>query len=185
MIKTTMRILRENTAAVIIDIQQKLFPHMKEKDVLEQNTIRLLKGLNAMNIPVIATQQYTKGLGPTIESVRSLLSREITVEKSVFSCCDEPVFIEKLKSLNKKFIILAGIEAHVCILQTAVDLVSGNFIPVIVSDCVSSRKAKDRDCAINRMYAEGSIITTFESVLMELCRTSRSDDFKKISAVIK
>ncbi len=185
MIKINMRILIENSLAVIIDMQENLFAHMNNKETLENNTIKLVKGLNALDIPMIATQQYTKGLGTTIESVKELLKGSPVIEKISFSCCDEPAFIEKLSSYNKKFIIIAGIEAHVCVLQTVMDLYSRGFIPVVIEDCISSRKNSDKNTALIRINKENAIISTYESILCELCRTAGTDIFKAISKIIK
>jgi nicotinamidase-related amidase len=180
-----MRILKDNTAAVIIDIQEKLFPHMNNKDILEENTIKLINGLNTLNIPLIITEQYPKGLGTTTEKIKEQIKKGSYIDKISFSCCDEPNFMDKLNSLNKKFIILAGIETHVCVLQTAIDLISNNFLPVIIENCTSSRKALDKNTAIKRIYSEGAVISTYESLLFELCRFAGTEIFKKLSKIIK
>jgi len=117
-----MRILRDQTAAVMIDIQERLYPVMHNKEALLDRLVMLVKGLKLMNIPVVAAQQYTKGLGETVEPLKSLFSDFKIVEKICFSCCDEPKLMDEITALGKKFIIIAGIEAHVCVLQTVSDL---------------------------------------------------------------
>ena len=117
-----MRITKENTIGLIIDIQERLVPAMFEKEVLIKNCSILIEGFTALNIPMLVTQQYTKGLGETAEEIKALIPDFTFVEKRDFSCCDEPAVIEKLKSQNIKNVIICGIESHVCVLQTAVDL---------------------------------------------------------------
>ena len=180
-----MRILKEQTAGLIIDIQERLFPHIHRQEKTAGNTRILIEGLKALDIPVLLTQQYTKGLGETIPGIAELLPDNSPIEKISFSCCDEPLFMKELIQRDKKFIIIAGIEAHVCVLQTALDLVENNFVPVVVQDCVSSRKKSDYRVAIERMRSEGVIVTTYESVLFELCRYAGTDSFKQISRLVK
>lgn len=180
-----MRVLREESAGLIIDIQERLFPHMSEPDHLIRNVPVLVKGLKILGIPVLVTQQYTRGLGPTIGPVSTVLEGTEILEKKYFSCCDEPGFMDALVPLGKKFIIIAGIEAHVCVLQTAIDLSAMGFVPVVVDDAVSSRKPGDKSTALERMRQEGILITSCESILFELTRHSGTDEFKTISQLIK
>ena len=180
-----MRILREETAAVIIDIQERLYPHIYEHQALSDRTAILIQGLKVLNIETLVTQQYTKGLGETVASVRALFEPFHHIEKTAFSCCDDPGFSEVLKKLDKKNIILAGIETHVCVLQTALDLIEQGFMPVIIEDCVSSRNPADKNTAVLRLRSEGAIISSSESILFELCRYSGTDEFKAISKLVK
>jgi nicotinamidase-related amidase len=180
-----MRIERDETAALVIDIQERLFPFIHEHDILAKNAGILIKGMQALEIPLLLTQQYTKGLGPTIEALSGLLPGTEPIEKMAFSCCDEPKFDIELELLSKKYIIITGIETHVCVLQTAVDLLERGYIPVIVEDCVSSRSLNDKKTAIRRMHKEGALITTYESVLFELLRYSGTDEFREISKLVK
>ena len=145
----------------------------------------LIEGLKALEIPVLVTQQYTKGLGKTVSGIAEVLPGRQRIEKIAFSCCDEPEFMNKLNSLDKEFIIVAGIETHVCVLQTTLDLLEKGFIPVVVRDCVSSRKKKDYRAAIERMRKEGVVITTYESILFELLRFAGTDEFRQISRLVK
>ena len=180
-----MRITKENTSAIIVDIQERLFPHMFEKEELERNVGILIKGLKLLNVPLLITEQYSKGLGKTIPSVSDNMGNIEPIEKISFSCCDESRFLKELNMLNKKFVILAGIETHVCILQTVLDLIDSGFHPVLVEDCVSSRKENDKNIAVERIRSAGAIITTYESILLELCRVAGTETFKEISGLIK
>jgi nicotinamidase-related amidase len=180
-----MRIPRDNTTALIIDIQERLFPHIHENERLSSNTSVLIRGLKELKIPVLVTQQYSRGLGPTIPGIEELFDPFSYIEKTAFSCCDEPEVIMKLEGTAKNFILLAGIETHVCVLQTAIDLLERGYKPVVIEDCVSSRKQTDKKTAIRRMEKEGAIVTSYESVLFELCRYSGTAEFKAISALVK
>lgn len=181
----TYRIKAEDSAAIVVDIQDKLLPLISQNEILVKNVITLINGLKIHQIPIIVTQQYTKGLGETNASIKSAIGEYEHIEKLSFSCCGEPVFMSKLKEINKKFVILMGIETHVCVLQTALDLLSNGFVPVVIEDCVSSRNMNDKNTAIERMRSSGAVISTKESVLFELTEVSGTDKFKAISRLIK
>jgi nicotinamidase-related amidase len=180
-----MRILKERTAALVIDIQERLYPFIHENEKLTQKVTTLIEGLKIIGIPIFVTEQYVKGLGPTIEPVLNLLQSHARIEKMAFSCCDEPRVMEGIAVTGKENIILTGIESHVCVLQTALDLKRNGYQPVVVEDCVSSRNENDKRIAIQRMRHEGIIITTVESVLFELLRYSGTEQFRGISRLIK
>jgi isochorismate hydrolase len=181
-----LRILNDAAVAVIIDIQEKLFPHIYANEQLAENCRKLISGLLVLEVPLLVTEQYTAGLGPTITPLQEILSESyVPVEKLAFSCCGAPDFMNKLKLSGKNSVILMGIETHVCVLQTALDLLENGFVPVIVEDCVSSRKTADKQIAIERMRSEGCVITSLESILLELCRAAGTDKFKAISRLIK
>jgi nicotinamidase-related amidase len=180
-----MRILKEDCCGLIIDIQERLLPHIHGNERLLDNTQTLINGLQALNIPLVITEQYTKGLGFTVNPIKNILATNAPIEKISFSCCDEPQFESSLRKLNKKFVIISGIETHVCVLQTALDLLDKGYIPVIVEDCVSSRKLNDKEVALQRISASGGIISTYESILFELCRFAGNDTFKAISKLVK
>ena len=180
-----MRIIKENSIAVIIDVQDRLFPHIYENIALERNLGIFVKGLKILDIPIIVTEQYSKGLGYTIPSIKSILPEYQAIEKTCFSCCDEQVFRKSLLDSGKKYVIIAGIESHVCVMQTVNDLIEIGLQPVVIEDCVSSRNLNDKKISIKRMQQEGAIISTYESILFELCRISGTDKFKEISKLVK
>jgi len=180
-----MRITKENTVGLIVDIQERLFPAMFEKETLMKNTLILIQGLIELKLPLIITQQYTKGLGETISEIKSVFSDFSFIEKRDFSCCDEPVVMDKLKELGAKNIIICGIESHVCVLQTAVDLKEAGFNPIVVMDCVSSRSKESIETAKERFRFEGILMTSYESILFELTRSSAALEFKAISKLVK
>jgi len=180
-----MRILKERCAAIIIDVQERLFPFIAENEKISKNIATLIQGLKALGIPIFVSEQYIKGLGSTIEPVAMYLQHQTRVEKMAFSCCDEPRLLEGIAISGKENIIVAGIESHVCVLQTVLDLKRHGYHPVVVEDCVSSRNLNDKKFAIERMQQEGAIVTTYESLLFELLRYSGSEQFRAISKLVK
>ncbi len=180
-----MRITKENTVGLVIDIQERLLPAMAEQEDLLHKCTILIEGLQELSIPLIVTQQYTKGLGETVEPIRSVIKDFNPIEKRNFSCCDEPLVAEQLKEKGVKNVIICGIESHVCVLQTALDLKEGGFVPVVVMDCVSSRSLDHVDLAAERFRHEGIMMTSYESILFELTRTSAAPEFRAISKLVK
>lgn len=179
-----MRILKDDTLAVIIDVQERLLPHISNHETLIENMKILISGLKVLDVPLLMCEQYKKGLGPTLGEISDMLHVE-AIEKTSFSACDESSFCEAAKELNRKTVIVAGIESHVCVQQTVIDLIELGYRPVLIEDCVSSRKENDKKVAIERMRQEGAIITTYESILFELCRFSGNETFKAISKLVK
>ena len=180
-----MRILPEDTAALVIDIQEKLLPHIDNHQELIKNCQTLLSGLTILDIPIVITEQYPKGLGPTVTAISQLIPEFKPIEKLSFSCCGNDHFLKTLHTLGKRNISVCGIEAHVCVLQTVIDLIERGYHPVLIEDCVSSRKPSDREIALKRLARERAIITTYESILFELCQVAGTDEFKAISKLVK
>lgn len=176
-----MRILREEAVALVVDYQEKLVPVMREKELLIYHSQILLQGLKILDVPMTITQQYTKGLGTTVEDITAAVGTETYVEKISFSAYEQV----KEQIQGKKFVIVCGIEAHICVLQTVIDLAAAGYIPVVVEDCISSRKKYDKKIALERMKQEGAMITTTESLLFELLREAGTDTSKKIQRLIK
>ena len=176
-----MRIEANHTAALVIDYQEKLVPVMYEKERLIQDSAILLAGLKMLKVPMIITQQYTKGLGTTVKEITDAVGHEEYIDKISFSAYESV----KEKIQGKKFVIVCGIETHICVLQTVIDLAANGYIPVVVEDCVSSRKLNDRRVALKRMREEGAIVTTYESILFELLKVAGTETSKKIQRLIK
>jgi nicotinamidase-related amidase len=180
-----MRIPKDKAALLVIDIQERLFPFISENEKLVKNVPILIEGMKVLEVPVFVTEQYVKGLGTTVPSIATPLGELPRTEKMAFSCCDEPRFMEALALSGKEYVIIAGIESHVCVLQTVIDLIHNGYHPVVVEDCTSSRKLNDKNIAIERMRREGAVITTYESLLFELLRYSGTDPFRAISKLVK
>jgi len=175
----------EDTVLVVIDIQEKLFRVIHEKETLLANTVKLVKGIRLLEIPVILTEQNPAGLGPTLPEISSLLPDIEPVTKFDFSCCKEEAFLRKLDELKRNQVILCGIETHICVYQTALDLADMGYEVQVATDCVSSRIPSNRETAISRMKLEGIMPTSTEMVLFEILGTAKHDQFKEISAIIK
>jgi nicotinamidase-related amidase len=180
-----MRITKQNTVGLVVDIQERLFPVMWEKEKLLKSCQILIRGLMTLGIPLIFTQQYSKGLGDTIEGIKSIVPEFNSIEKREFSCCDEPLVPERLHDLKAKNVIICGIESHVCILQTVIDLKQAGLNPVVVADCISSRYPENIELAKERFRYEGIMMTSSESILFELTRSSAAPEFKAISILVK
>jgi nicotinamidase-related amidase len=176
----------ENSVILVIDIQERLIPVMKEKvfKKTKANVIRLLESADILNVPVLATQQYTKGLGNTDSDIMSLIKLPY-IEKITFSCCGEPNFNKTLKDKNIKNVIVTGMEAHICVLQTVVELLKYNFNVHVVSDAVISREKFNWKTGLEYMRDAGAIITVTETVLFQLLKKSGTSEFKQITKLIK
>ncbi|MDF2544096.1 MAG: hypothetical protein K0S47_3814 [Herbinix sp.] len=181
-----MRIEREDTLALIIDFQERLMPAMNGADELLHNTEILIKGFQVLDVPMLVTQQYTKGLGMTIPELIETIGEDFSYyDKLSFSCAENEEILKKIEESGKKIIILCGIEAHICVLQTAIDLIAKGYHVILVENCIGSRKEQDKATAIKRAMAEGILLASYESILMELTRVAGTEVFKTISKLIK
>ncbi|KRG33128.1 isochorismatase family protein [Psychrobacter sp. P11G3] len=183
----TYRIARENTQAMIVDVQERLTPHIYDHENIVKKTVTLIKGLQALNIPIMLNEQYKKGLGDTLPELREVLEGDNakSFEKVTFSACDNNDSWHHLAQQNRSTVLLFGAEAHVCIMQTALDLLDNGMQPVIIGDAVGSRFPYDKKQAIRRIRRAGGVISTVESILFELCRSSEDSAFKTIINLIK
>ncbi len=180
-----MRIVKDHALAMVVDVQEKLFPHIYEFEQLERNIEILVEGLKTLDVPVIVTEQYKKGLGETIPNLAKIVAEYPHNEKMAFSCCDDPAIMERIELSSKRNVILAGIESHICLLQTALDLKERGYHPVVIEDCVGSRNPENKRIAITRLVQEGIMVSSYESILFELCRFSGTDAFRAISKLVK
>ncbi len=180
-----MRINESDCLALVIDVQERLVPAMHQPEVLLASTVRLLEGYRILGLPLVVSEQYPKGLGSTVPALADLLKAAAILPKLSFSCLDDPAIAEKLASFGRKTIVVSGIESHVCVLQTVVDLLAAGYQVVVLADCVASRQTTERDIALARMAREGAIISTSESILFELCRVTGTERFKAISRLVK
>lgn len=179
-----MRIIREKTAAVCVDHQERILPAMTDPQTLLQNTVKLLKGLQVLGVPVYLTQQYTKGLGDTVAPIREAAGTSEHLEKLTFSAY--PQLREKLLPPEQQpYVLLCGIESHICVLQTAMDLKAHGYQPYLVTDCLSSRKPADHRMALERAKQEDILLTTCEAILFELLAAAGTPDSKAIQKLIK
>ena len=174
----------EDTLLVVVDIQGKLARVVHESQRLIESAARLISGANVLDVPIICTEQNPRGLGATVDEIAPLLGGE-PIAKMTFSCCGEGRFIDALRAAGRRQVLLAGIEAHVCIYQTAMDLLDGGFGVHAVADAISSRRPANRDLAVEKMRDAGASITCVETALFELLGTAENPKFKAILDVVK
>ncbi|MDD3343935.1 MAG: isochorismatase family protein [Sulfurospirillaceae bacterium] len=180
-----MRISKNETLVLVVDIQERLFGHIENHALLVKNMTILLQGLKHLDIPFIVNEQYKKGLGETIAEIEAIVSDDEHFEKTSFSCLQNLSTKETLLAYKKKYAIVMGVEAHVCVLQTCLDLLEYGIQPILIVDCIGSRKQRDCDVAVQRLAQAGVILATYESILFELCESSREPAFKAISQLVK
>lgn len=178
-------ISRDAAVLVIIDIQGNLAQAMFDKENLFLNTVKLIKGFKAMSLPMIVTEQIPEKLGPTIPQIARELEGLNFIPKESFSCWDEINFKKQIEALNRKQVVLLGIETHICVYQTALDLITKGYNVHLVADCVSSRTPENRTIGIDAMKSAGAYITSTEMVLFELLRTAADPQAKEIFKIVK
>jgi nicotinamidase-related amidase len=158
---------------------------MHEKDKLLDNLQKIIRGVQVLGMPVILAEQYPQGLGPTVPEIISLLPNTQPIPRLSFSCCGEKRFLKELETLNRKQVLINGVESHVCIYQTTIDLLNLGYELHVVTDCVSSRTPENKKIALHRMNSAGAKLTSTEMVLFELLRVAGGEKFKAISKIIK
>jgi len=178
------RLTPENAALVVIDVQEKLMNVMPRRAEMLASIRKLISAACVLKLPTLVTAQYIKGLGPVCAEIAEATPGITPLEKMTFSCCGSEEFLRTVKDLRRQRIILCGIEAHVCVQQTAIDLMKDYFV-YVVADAISSRHEIDYTVAIERMRDCGAVITTVESAVFELLRESGAEEFKRILPLFK
>ncbi|MCP4375313.1 MAG: hydrolase [bacterium] len=174
----------DNAVLLVIDIQGKLASLMHEKEHLYDNTVRMLRAAEALGIEVICTEQHPDGLGPTVVEVAEHVHVQ-PIPKFAFSCCGEPAFEAALKATERKQVIIAGIETHICVYQTAMDLLAGGYEVYVLTDAVSSRTQANYQLGLQRMKDAGAVMTGVEMAIFEMLKVAKGDKFKQIVQIIK
>jgi isochorismate hydrolase len=175
-----------SAALVVIDVQEKLCRAMDDK-VLRQlvaNAGILLEAAAELKLPVVATEQYVRGLGETLPELKEKLTGP-ALEKMTFSCCGDAAFVEKMLSLGRKQVIIVGMECHVCVLQTVLELLAAGFTVHLVRDAVMSRKKENWLMALETARDAGAVITSTEAALFQLLKVAGTDEFKKLSKLVR
>ena len=180
-----MRLSTETSLLIVIDVQEKIFATMYEQKRVKDNIIRMVEGAKTLKIPIIWTEQYSKGLGPTIPELRAALGGHTCYEKITFSCADDNQILKAVEKVNPRDILLCGIEAHVCVYQTAADFIERGNRVHLVSDAVMSRHKSNHEIALQRMEQIGVNITSVEMALFEFQGAAKGETFKPIAALIK
>ena len=180
---TVKRLRAENSVVVVIDIQDKLLPKIPDAERLVRNAAFLLDVATTLAIPARATEQYPKGLGPTTAEIARRLPAALPA-KTTFSCCGADTFLEELEMLRRPNVVLVGMETHVCVAQTALDLLHAGLHVFLAVDALAARGAIDHDTALRRLEQAGAVPTTAEALAFEWVGDSSHPQFKAVSAMI-
>ncbi len=175
----------DTTLLVVIDLQEGFRPAVLDFDSTSASTAVLVQAANILKLPVLVTEQYPKGLGNTVTEVADLLSGATLFEKTCFSAAGDTGFNSALNESGRSQILLCGIESHICVLQTAHDLLKRELAVHVVCDAVTSRTQANRDIGLNRMEVSGAVLTSVETALFELLGGAGTDEFKAIQSLIK
>lgn len=169
----------------LIDVQEKLSAVMHDRAGLIRNCAILIQIAHALDMPVLWCEQAPRALGPTVGEIKNLLQGNQPIEKTSFSGCGEDVFVKRLEEIGRPIVILCGIESHVCVFQTAADLIERGLAVHVVANAVSSRTPENKEIGLARMSAAGAVISSTEMLLFELLRDARHDKFRMLAALIK
>ena len=180
-----MKLTSNNVVGLFVDPQEKIVPAMSNPSKFVTYLHFLLRGLDVHKVPLVLTRQYPKGLGNFVEPIVSFAEGAKVFDKTSFSCLDEPTIREYFENDARSYVLLAGIETHICVQQTAFDLLDLGKKVVLIADCVDSRRQFDSEIALNELSKLGIRILTAESVLFELTRKSEAPEFKAISKLAK
>lgn len=179
------RLTAETCVLLVIDIQEAFQGHISQLDrVIERSKI-MIQAAKLLDIPIIVTEQYPKGLGHTLGPIREVLGDCLYYDKITFSCCQDESIQKALRNFNRPQVLILGIETHVCIMQTAYDLLAMHLQPYIAVDAVGSRRQEDRQVALQRLQNDGTVLTTTEAAIFEMVGSSRHPAFKEISKLVK
>ena len=175
---------KETTALLVIDVQEKLMPVVQDAEQIFANVNRLIKGVTTINVPIVITEQYPKGLGNTCAEVEIPEGIQ-PIEKICFSCIQSANVLEELKARNITSLIVCGVESHICVLKTTLEALEKNIEVHVVADAVSSRTTANKQLALERMRQSGAFIVSTEIILFQLIDEAGTDAFKTISRLIK
>ena len=176
---------RESSAFAIVDFQERLVPHIAGHENILANLIRICRGAEILKVPLVVTEQNPKGLGPTVPELNELVEGTKKIEKMTFSCFGEPKFSGRLKGLNVRTLLIGGIEAHVCVAQTALGAISEGFSVHVLVDAIGSRNPANVVTAIDRLREAGAVISSTEMALFELLGRAGTSEFKEVQKLIK
>ena len=177
-----------DSALVIVDVQEKLVPHIYSHEKIVWNIGRLIAGAQVLDVQTVATEQYPQGLGETVDSIRQPLEKggfKRIPEKMMFSCRECDATFAQLNKQGIYNLLLTGIETHVCVAQSALDLIAAGFAVYICVDAVGTRNQIDHQTALRRLENSGAFLTTTEAVLFEWCEKAGSTKFKQISQLVR
>ncbi|MBI0584048.1 MAG: isochorismatase family protein [Methanomassiliicoccus sp.] len=176
---------KEDVQLLVVDVQERLVPAMPERDGTVANIGHLLELARLLDLPVTITEQNPRGLGGTIEAIASAAGEFEPLDKITFSCLDTEAIAARLRSAGRGTIVVVGMEAHICIYQTCLDLIARGCSVHVVRDAVCSRKSVDKETAVDNIRAAGAVVTTTETVIFQLLRCAGTPEFRAMSKRIK
>jgi nicotinamidase-related amidase len=182
-VRHTQRLVAKHGALLVVDMQDKLLKLIPDHEMVIASVVSLIQGARLLHLPIWATEQYPRGLGPTTAAIAELIPERPA--KTTFHCCAVPQLLEQLYGRNVRHVTIAGIEAHVCVAQTALELLDLGFLVQVPADSVTSRHRIDWEFALRRLERAGAVVSTTEAVLFEWAETSERPEFKAISELIK
>lgn len=180
-----LRIDKQQASLLVIDVQERLLPHIDNADGVLTQTVRMLRAARELGLPVTVSEQYPQGLGPTNPGILDAAGDAPRIEKLSFSFCGCEAGRARVASLDRSQILLVGIETHVCVQQTALDLLEMGLLPIVLADAVSSRRSSDCEVALARLRDAGALITTVESAIYEMMVESGTELFKRLLPIVR
>ncbi len=181
----TAILTKEGTALVIVDVQEKLLPYVIDKEKVVENVQMLIKFADIMSIPIILTEHYPKGLGKTVPEVSEVLKNYAPITKVIFSCCGAKGFISRLKDLGVSRIMIAGIESHICVEQTTLDVMHAGLDVHVIADAISSRTMENKNIGIEKMRQFNAVISSTEMAMYEIMERADTKEFKEVLKLVK
>lgn len=176
---------RDKSALVVIDFQDKLLPKIQRHDQIVPKVVNLIRFARELAIPILWTEQYKKGLGPTTDAIASELNDVTPIEKMAFGCLGDPNFSTALASTGRKQLLVTGIEAHICVMQTVLSALERKFDVFVAVDAVGSCNDSDRDAGLARMDRAGAELVTSQMAMFEMLKEAGTPDFKKVLPLLK
>jgi nicotinamidase-related amidase len=179
------KVSRSEVLLVLIDMQERLADVMPRRDAVIASAVLLARVAAALGIPAIVTRQYPRGLGETAPELAEALGGLVPIDKTAFSCMGEPVFRERLDVLARRQVLLTGMETHICVTQTALDLLAEGYDVYVVADATCSRRDADRDAAFERLRGAGATVLTAESAIYEVLGEADTPEFRQVLPLVK
>jgi nicotinamidase-related amidase len=178
-------ISRDNTALIVIDFQEKLLPKIRGAEAITEQAVKLIRFARELNIPILWTEQYPQGLGRTVAPITEALETELPIEKTAFGCFGAPEFAEALAVSGKKHLLLTGVEAHICVMQTGLAALQKGFKVYVPRDAVGSRHESEYEAGLHRLARAGASLVTTEMALFEILKEAGTPEFKRALPYLK
>jgi len=183
--RDAQRLTRDDTVLVVLDAQERLMPVVQDSERVVRRIVTAIEGAKVLGLPIVATEQYPQGLGRMVPPILNALGEIQPVQKITFSCFADTTFLRQVYTLIRNTLLVVGVEAHVCVLQTVLDALGRGLQAHVAADAVSSRNPLDKEVALRRVAQAGAVVTTVETALFELLREAGTEEFRRLHALIK